>query len=45
MKERQHSKKQFLRCAHKRNDAWGREVAFRANSAVSDLYAEITETA
>ena len=33
------SKKAILRCAHERNDAWGREVAFRANLAVSDLHA------
>lgn len=33
------SKEAILRCAHERNDAWGREVAFRANLAVSDLHA------
>jgi hypothetical protein len=33
------SKEAILKCAHERNDVWGREVAFRANSAVSDLHA------
>lgn len=33
------SKEAILQRAHERNDAWGREVAFRANLAVSDLHA------
>jgi len=33
------SKEAILRCTHERNDAWGREVAFRANLAINDLYA------
>ena len=33
------SKEAILQHAHERNDAWAREVAFRANLAVSDLHA------
>ena len=33
------SKEAILKHAHDRNDAWGREVAFRTNLAVSELHA------